>query len=363
MSGRDRLYKHAHSVFTSSIPRPPTSSSSATVRSSGPVRASAAVHRMGGAAMVPMESLGIKPGKKRGRPKQVPQEPEKADKGVNVFDDKEGEVDGNAKKKIKEKHEAESKQYLKRTMAGTLVNMYQVWENKDEKEQPASIKAMHLKVPMQVVICGKTGAGKTNLLMNIYKSGNCWDRVYIFAKDKEEHLYKSFVEELKKEGQILGKEIVKVFTSLKDFPSITNLNKVLRDKKERMMLIVDDQINESAKSLKDVLDAYILGRKGDISPFFLTQSFFRAPIVIRENTSLICLGRLAGEQDMKRIVKEFPQLLLNAEQITELYKKIQLQYGDMNFLTVDTSANELGLQFRLNLAPYSIFPPNHNSNQ
>lgn len=275
------------------------------------------------------------------------------------------------RKKYKQMHEDEAKQYLNLASKGDLCNMYQLLPPAKSvlPPPPASI-ALKLKDPFQMCVVGMTGSGKTNFVYNIYKTYGCFDRVFLLAKDTEEHLYEEFVKSLKEEGKRTGRDIIKVSNNLKDFPDITALNKRNREKKERTLLIIDDMINEKAKDLKDIINAWTLGRKGMIYPVWIGQSYFQTPIMIRKNSSIIALGRLASEKDMKRIVAEQPQLSLDHKEIGNLYKKIQMTYGDMNFLLVDTNSNEAGLQFRHNLAPYSIFPQgynpskinNHNSN-
>lgn len=268
----------------------------------------------------------------------------------------ENQVDPAEVKKAHAEKEQKAKLFLDLAMKGDLANMYEVYPEEKKEPDPPQLAALFLKDPSQWVVCGKTGAGKTNFTLNLYNVANCYDRVDLIVKDKDEHLYTEFIKELKEEGRRTGKDILKIYNSIRSYPAVKDISDALRAKKERLLVIIDDQVNESARDLKQILDIYIMGRKGGITPMFLTQSFFDTPKVIRKNTSHIALGRLSGEQDMKRIVREFPQLNTTWRDAEQLYKHVMMKYGDMMFLTVDTSANEKGLQFRLNLAPYSLFP-------
>lgn len=320
-----------------------------------PTSFSASVHRLGSASL-PHELMPVP--KKRGRPKlnkskdeekKIAPPPES-----KIFEDT--EVSSSALKKAKKDHENMSKYFIKALESGTLANMYQIHEpdKKNVQPEPEGCKRLHLKSPTQFIISGMTGSGKTNFLLNIEKA--IWfDRVFLFAKDSSEHLYEAFVKELKSRGQSIGKEIIKVYNHLNDFPNISQLNETLRKNKENALLIVDDMINENPKDMKNIFNAWTLGRKGGIWPVWIGQRYFGTPKIIRDNSSFIALGRLASEKDMKRIIREFPQLDITPEELSRLYKQIQQTYGDMNFLSVDINAKDKSDQFRLNLAPGSIF--------
>jgi hypothetical protein len=265
-----------------------------------------------------------------------------------------------AKKKAMDiKKQKEAERYLKVVAQGNLVNMYKVYEKpQDSKERKEfscpNAEHLHIKMPFQMIVCGKTGAGKTNLVENIIHALGCFDHFWLFTKDRDETLYKHWIDEVKKEEEKLGETILEVSNDIKTFPSIIKVNEELRMKKHKGFLIVDDMVNENVKDLKETINGWTLGRKGGLSVCFITQSYFRTPKVIRENSSLLALGRLASIMDMKRIVKEY-SLDKSAEELMMLHNKV-MQQGDMNFMLIDLYNNEPGLRYRMNLAPYSLFP-------
>ena len=51
-------------------------------------------------------------------------------------------------------------------------------------------ETMPLKHPLRMVICGATGSGKSNILLNIIgKMNSTFEKVIIFTQDKDEQLY------------------------------------------------------------------------------------------------------------------------------------------------------------------------------
>jgi hypothetical protein len=283
--------------------------------------------------------------------------------------DKEGneenEVEKTLEQKVKEQQIKkqklqEQKEFLNKTMRGELVNMYEKYPDKpeDKVKQPPAAEILKMNLPVRGIIAGKSGSGKTNFLLNLIKSFNCFDEIWLFAKDTNEQLYQHFIEEIKKQEQQLGKTILHVCNNIDQIPKISELNERLRKEKKHALVIVDDMINEGAKKLAGLCDIYTLGRKGNISPWFLTQDWFKSPFTIRKNLSDLVLGQLCNVDDCKRIVNRIPQVCMTADRLYALHDKIvgDKSVSPPNLLSIRLDADEPGLMFRKNLAPYSVFP-------
>ncbi len=269
-------------------------------------------------------------------------------------------VDAAKAKKLMQEDEQIAQAHLKLMKGGELANMYEVYPEEKKLPTPPMAEQMKIPWPLQCIFCGRTGSGKTNGLLNLLRMLNCCSRYWLYTKDTEEHLYDQFIKEQKEKGKALGKELIKVDNQIKTFPDIVKVGQFMKSKNEWGAVIIDDMVNESPRDLKDTINVFTLGRKENLSPFFLTQSWFRVPIVMREQVGCIALGRLSGEQDMKRIIKEFPALMADADEISGIYKRLQLDDGNMSFLTVFPTANCKGLQYRRNFAPYSIYDEQGN---
>ena len=129
---------------------------------------------------------------------------------------------GYKKKKLKL-----SSEFLKRNMKGDLVNMYNFYpESKDDSKllKPDSAEKLHLHIPFQMVVTGKTGSGKTNYMENLSYALGCFDKIWLVVKDEDEYLYKKWIDELRKEEKDTGQSILTVLNRPEEFEDITTLN-------------------------------------------------------------------------------------------------------------------------------------------
>ena len=149
------------------------------------------------------------------------------------------------------------KKALKVTKKDDVINFYDlkdvqafnpVYHNPtyDQNTQP-------LKHPMYMLICGTTGSGKTNVLLNIIsKMNSTFNRIKIFTQNKAEPLY-----------QYLESKIDKPYSEIHE--GLAELNKMDLDKveKNQYLFIYDDMVLEKDQS--KIEQMYIRGRKLSIS--------------------------------------------------------------------------------------------------
>lgn len=244
---------------------------------------------------------------------------------------------------------------------GKLVNFYEHLpkEFKANIDTYPNYKKMRIQVPFQSIVVSRTGGGKTNIVFNIMSAVNCFDRIWLFTKNPDEPLYAWLINKLRKLEEKFKREIITVSNDISTFPDVGEIGADLADKKARGLLIVDDFVNANENELRNVQNAWIAGRKagtapgekgGGLSCIFISQSYFRTPKVIRENSQLIFLGQLASTQDLKRIVAEY-SLDVSANQLVQMHQYVMKQ-GPMNFLTIDLyNTNDKHLKYRNNFAP------------
>jgi hypothetical protein len=87
-----------------------------------------------------------------------------------------------------------SKQPEKKQTGGDLINFYEEDSVKKfihEYHNPSyNEQTQPLKHPARVLVIGSSGAGKTNIVMNIIKKmENTFNKIRVFCKNKEEPLY------------------------------------------------------------------------------------------------------------------------------------------------------------------------------
>lgn len=150
-------------------------------------------------------------------------------------------------------------------------------------------------------IVGKSGIGKTNLLVNmIFALRSDFNHLLLVVKTPDEPLYKH----------------LKVTYS----PKITISEKTpeIKDIPKKTLLVLDDQIVESGKksNFYKNLETYIYGRKHDISVIILSQTFKDIPIIIRKQLNFI-IFKLPSSTDI-RIIKS--HLDLDKEEMKQIIK-------------------------------------------
>jgi len=206
--------------------------------------------------------------------------------------------------------------------------------------------AYRLSIPNQMLICGATGSGKTNILMNIVFGMACWSRIYLIAADLEEPLYRMLIAKIKEIEKDLGYDILFTSTTLDDLPDIDSF-----DKSQNNLLIIDDMITASAKKLKEVAAFWTRGRKKFVTTVFLSQSYFETPKLLRSNTKVFIFKTLQN-RDLKLILKEFSQMNITVDQLFQMYESSEPRSVN-NFFMVDISSSytEPELMFRHNFTP------------
>ena len=175
------------------------------------------------------------------------------------------------------------------------INWYEVLPKQYKGGSTKKYKAyskIKVDLPMRCIIIGASGSGKTLALMNIIHAINGWSKVYLCCPNLEQPLYK-FLKDA------IGNAMVAV-ESFDELPRLDDYNA-----KEQTLVIFDDMLNSSNKTLKEIGTYFIRGRHKGVSPVFLTQSYYATPSIIRKNSDIIILKKVQTIRDIKNIVKEY----------------------------------------------------------
>ena len=74
------------------------------------------------------------------------------------------------------------------------------------------------------------------------------------------------------------------------------------------VVVFEDLVNENWKIQNQIAPYFISERHGNISPVYITQSFYKTPKIIQENLTHIALHKGgASLRDLKRIVSEYTE--------------------------------------------------------
>src|SRR5882724_6733806 len=157
--------------------------------------------------------------------------------------------------------------------------------------------------PFRLLICGSSGCGKTNLLMNLIYNYLYYNKIYIYAKDLTESKYQTLQDFFEEVNEIMKDETgedfqVAIFSSSKDdIVNVDDLNKEYQN-----LIIFDDFVTESDQHL--IIDLFIRSRKKNCSLIYLTQSYFSTPKDIRLQCNYFIFYNISNERELTEIQRD-----------------------------------------------------------
>ncbi len=201
----------------------------------------------------------------------------------------------------------------------------------------ANEKIINIKLPSGIVIVGSTGGGKTNWLIHFLSLVDSFDRVTIYAKNNVEPLYAFLIKSLHDAGIECD-----VFDNLDDvIPALEY------DSKKNNCVIIDDFMNAPPKALEKISDLFTAGRKTNVTPIWITQSWFKGtPQAIRLNASYTVIFKLKSRGDAKRICVN-SALDTEPKELVEMLTDIQ-SGGQGQFMLIDKATDDPELKVRYN---------------
>src|ERR1700753_1844795 len=207
-----------------------------------------------------------------------------------------------------------------------LINFYELLP-KDNKQKYINYCST-IQHPSMISICGQTGTGKTNLLMNFIVKMRCFHRIYLFAKKLDEELYTLLKQIFDSIGKQMGEELI--YTS-DDLSACESLMKTV-DQSKQNLVIFDDMIYAKKKAMQQVEQLFIMARKANCTCVFISQSYFKIPTTIRQNIHYLFLRGITNKRNYNAILADF-NLNETADEIKDLYKTATVE--PMSFLMID----------------------------
>ena len=185
----------------------------------------------------------------------------------------------------------------------------------------------------QMLICGNSGSGKTNLLVHMLtKPLLCYDEIYLYARNLEQDKYKSLIEKMRQLSCKVGYEILNVSND-----EITPVTEMGYEDNQKLV-IFDDYVCD--KNQTQIIDYFIQGRHKNCSVIYLSQSFYKTPKDIRLNCSHYCLYEFPSSREANRISSE-----LGVDK--EVYKAATKK--PFSFLFVDKPKKRIAKNFTGNI--------------
>lgn len=192
----------------------------------------------------------------------------------------------------------------------------------------------HIKLPFRMIICGNSGSGKTQTLLNLlYNMPDTFEKIFITTKCKDEPLY-NFLEDK------LGDHGLQITEGISELPDLDGF-----DKTQSSLVILDDLVNEPAKQQRPICDYFIRARKKNCSLIYITQSYYQVPKLIRDNITYLVIKQVSSMRNLTMICREC-SLGIERNQLKQIYDDATANKED--FLLIDLEGNKEE-RFRKNL--------------
>ena len=217
-------------------------------------------------------------------------------------------------------------------MSGNI-NFYETEsvKKKSQNRKDEQFEYTGIKLRSRNLLCGASGSGKTNALMNYIMLSSKPRKgtfIHVFLCYKtDEPLYDVLQEKLK--------DKITVFKNLTDVPPVESFPD---GPDYEILFVFDDIVNEKdKKNLKKLENYYAFSRKKGITTFFLTQSYYQTHIFLRDNTDNIILLSIKSNNDLKRIISEFATKDISGDAIVKMFEHSTNE--QLNFMKITPSYN------------------------
>ena len=211
--------------------------------------------------------------------------------------------------------------------------------------------AIHSRSSIQNINNRGSGSGKTNASLNLIENQLDIDKIYLYAKDLYEAKYQYLIHIREKVGLDHyndPKDFIKYLNYMQDV--YKNIDEYNIDKERKILIVFDDMIPDiiNNKKLNSVVtELFIRGRKLNIFLVFITQSYFKVPKDVRQNTTHFFITKIPNERELQQIASNHSSDI-NSKDFINIYKNYTAK--PYSFLVNDTTlASDNSLSFSKNL--------------
>lgn len=197
-----------------------------------------------------------------------------------------------------------------------------------------------ISLPLRGIFVGPSGSMKTNGLLNLLRTVNGFDQIFLIAKQPDQPLYK-YLQDVLQESLILSDK-------LDDLPDLSEF-----DPNISTLVVFDDFLTESDKTLKEIAKFFVKGRHRGVSVIFISQSYYGTPSLIRKNSDLVFLLKLNTKGDLSRFLKEYQLSDIKIDDLIKIYEQIKKD-SQANFMLFDLNNSDPGYKIRYNFTPIKI---------
>ena len=207
--------------------------------------------------------------------------------------------------------------------------------------------------PYRILIIGGSGTGKTNALLNLINNQQDIDKIYLYVTYPYEDKYQCLINKRESVGLKHFNDPKAFIEFSNDMHSVyKNIDNYNLNKENKILIAFDDMIADMINNKKlnsIVTELFIRGRKLNISLIFITQSYFKVPKDVRNNSTHFFIMKIPNKTELQQIAINHSSDI-NTKDFINIYKKCTDK--PYSFLVNDTtlpSNNSLRFSKNLNI--------------
>ena len=190
----------------------------------------------------------------------------------------------------------------------------------------------------RILIIGGSGTGKTNALLNLIHNQPDIDKIYLYAKDLYKDKYQYLIYKRESAGISHLNDPKAFIEYLNDMHKVyKNIDKYNPDKENKVLIVFDDMIADmiSNKKLNSIVtELFIRGRKLNIYLVFITQSYFKVPKDVRNNSTHFFIMKIPNKRELQQTAINHSSDINTKDSINIYEKCTDKPYS---FLVIDTT--------------------------
>ena len=180
-----------------------------------------------------------------------------------------------------------------------------------------------------MLVVGRTGSGKTNTVMFMLRKPLVYyDKIYLYTRNPHQDKIKDLEKIFDGISQKVGYDVLEI----KDPDDIMDTSEYPEG--NRKVVIFDDLVNAPQSVQSKIANHFTDGRHHQISPIYLTQSYYDTPQKLRLNCSHMILYTPPTKNHCNLIAKEN---MIDPELFATL--------GPYEFIFVDKEKNKVAKNF------------------
>ena len=158
--------------------------------------------------------------------------------------------------------------------------------------------------PYTILIIGRSGSGKTNLLSNLKENQPDIDEIYLYAKDTYEAKCQYLINKRESVGINHFNDPKAFIEYSSDMHNVyKNIDDYNPDKENKILIVFDDMIavmihNKRLNSI--AIELFIRGRKLNTYLVFIIQSCFKVPKDVRLNTNHFFITKTLTKENFSK---------------------------------------------------------------